>query len=179
MKIPIKDILEEVTDLAFPEPVDELNPMLRRGAPRDYQFKAPLDVRVGFYRAERDLFFDGTIRAEATGCCARCLETFALPLEQEFSVILTPEPDLSGEIELAPGDMTLSFYKSGEDVDLTRILYEQIILALPTRPLCAEECRGLCSQCGANRNVEECSCTEDTGDPRLAVLRGLKIDRGA
>lgn len=179
MKIPIRDILEEVTDLAYPEPVDELNPMLKRGETREYQFGAPLDVQVGFYRAERDLFFDGKVGGEATGSCARCLEPFALPVVKEFSVILSPQPKLSREIELAPGDLTLSFYASGEDVDLTRIVYEQIILALPTRPLCAEQCRGLCSQCGANRNVKECSCTEDTGDPRLAVLRGLKIDRSA
>ena len=179
MKIPFRDILEEVTDLAFPEPVDELNSMLKRGETRDYQFEVPLDVTVGFYRAERDLFFDGRVGGEATGTCARCLEPFVLPVAKDFSVILSPEPKLGREVELAPGDLTLSFYSSGEDVDLTRIVYEQIMLALPIRPLCGEQCQGLCSQCGANRNIKECSCTEETSDPRLAVLRGLKIDRGA
>ncbi len=180
MKIPFKDILDDVTDLAYPEPTGELNPMLKRGESRDYQFPAPLDVAVSFYKAERDLFFDGRVAGEATGTCARCLEAFVLPVVQDFSVILSPEPTgLGREIELAPGDLTLSFYSRGEDVDLTRIVYEQIMLALPIRPLCGEQCRGLCSQCGANRNIKECSCTEETGDPRLAVLRGLKIDRGA
>ena len=179
MKIPIRDIIEEVTDLAFPEAVEELNTMLKRGETRDYRFEAPLAVTVGFYRAERDLFFDGTVRGEATGTCARCLESFVAPVSQDFSVILSPESALAKEIELAPGDLTLSFYPSGEDVDLTRIVYEQIMLALPIRPLCDEECPGLCSQCGAIRKVDQCSCTEETGDPRLAVLRGLKIDRRA
>jgi uncharacterized protein len=61
---------------------------------------------------------------------------------------------------------------------VTRLVYEQVFLALPTRPLCDEECRGLCPQCGVNRNAGQCSCTVDAGDPRLAVLRGLKIDGG-
>jgi uncharacterized protein len=50
------------------------------------------------------------------------------------------------------------------------------MLALPTRPLCDEKCLGLCPQCGVNRNLADCTCTVETGDPRLSVLRGLKID---
>ena len=123
------------------------------------------------------MFFDGRVEGAATATCARCLTAFPLDVGTDFSVVLTPEERLSGEIELAPGDLTQSFY-SGTEVDLTRLVYEQVLLALPTRPLCDEECRGLCPQCGVNRNTAECSCTVESGDPRLAVLRGLKIDGG-
>ena len=83
-----------------------------------------------------------------------------------------------GEIELAPGDLSQSFYE-GTEVDLTPLVYEQVMLALPTRPLCGEECRGLCPQCGINRNSGQCACATEAGDPRWAALRNLKIDRGA
>jgi uncharacterized protein len=178
MKIPIRDILEVPSEIAYPEPVDDLNAELRRGRESDYQFVAPLRVDASLYRAERDLFFDGSVEGDATGTCARCLEPFPLHVSKPFSVILTPEKRLAGEIELAPGDLAQSFY-SGPDLDLTPLVYEQILLALPTRPLCAEECRGLCPSCGVNRNTEQCACSDATGDPRLAVLRSLKIDRGA
>jgi uncharacterized protein len=144
----------------------------------EYEFPRPLEVTIAFYRADGDLFFDGSFRGEASATCARCLEAFPLPLAKEFSVVLTPEAPLAGEIELGAADLMQSFY-SGSDVDVTRLVYEQVLLALPTRPLCAEECRGLCPRCGVNRNIGQCSCTEESGDPRLAVLRKLKIDRGA
>jgi uncharacterized protein len=178
MKIPLQDILAVPTELAYPEPVVELNATLRKGAVQDYEFTRPLDVRLAFYRAQLDLFFDGTVAATATGTCARCLESFPVELDHDFSVILTPETRLKGEIELAAADLTQSFY-SGTEVDLTPLVYEQVLLALPTRPLCAEECRGLCPQCGANLNTGQCACTADSGDPRLAILRSLKIDRGS
>ena len=60
MKIPLHDILGVSTDLEYAEPVDELNATLRAGQSSDYEFAAPLDVRVTFYRAELDLFFDGS-----------------------------------------------------------------------------------------------------------------------
>lgn len=177
MKIQLNDILAVPTELAYAEHVDELNKTLRAGENSDYQFSAPLAVDVTFSRSLLDLFFDGHVQGNATATCARCLTTFPLEVGTDFSVVLTPEEPLTGEIELAPGDLGLSFYR-GTDVDLTRLVYEQVLLALPTRPLCDEECRGLCPQCGINRNTAECSCTVESGDPRLAVLRGLKIDGG-
>jgi uncharacterized protein len=55
------------------------------------------------------------------------------------------------------------------------LIAEQVILALPTQPLCAESCRGLCASCGANLNRESCCCVAPTGDPRMAVFRTLKV----
>jgi uncharacterized protein len=178
MKIPVRDILEVPTEIIYAEPVQELNPVLRRGGATDYQLSEPLQVEVTFYRAERDLFFDGTVEGRVTATCARCLEPFPARVSQAFSLVLSPETELARELELGAGDLTQSFY-SGPEVDLTPLVYEQAMLALPTRPLCAEECRGLCPTCGANRNTERCGCPEEGGDPRLAVLRSLKIDRGA
>jgi len=178
MKIPLHDVHETATELDYAEPTAELNGILRRGRGQDYEFERPIEVHVAVYRSEQDLFLDGTIRAQATATCARCLEQFTLPVEKEFSLVVSPERPLAGEIELGAADLVQSFY-SGPDLDLTPLVYEQVLLALPTRPLCAEECRGLCPQCGASRNTVQCSCAAEAGDPRLAVLRSLKINRGA
>ena len=177
MKIRIKDIPGVPTELAYAEPVEALNATLRVGPNHDCEFSAALDVRVTFYRSKMDLFFDGDFHGVATATCARCLDPFPLEVMNSFSVVLTPETALSSEIELTASDMAESFY-SGKEVDLTRLVYEQVLLALPTRPLCDEKCRGLCPQCGVNRNTEPCSWAVEAGDPRLAVLRTLKIDRG-
>lgn len=177
MKIAVKDILAVPTEIDYVEPVEELNAMLRRGQNPDYEFRPPLEVHLAFYRAQADLFFEGRCRGVATATCGRCLCSFPLEVENAFTVVLRPEVPLTGEIELAARDLAESFYR-GPEVDVQPLVYEQALLALPTRPLCAEECRGLCPACGANRNSDQCSCTAETGDPRLAVLRTLKIDRG-
>jgi uncharacterized protein len=68
--------------------------------------------------------------------------------------------------------MALSCYE-GDTIDLTPLVHEQAILALPTRPLCGEGCRGLCPRCGANLNAGPCGCPAPPPDHRLAVLHGL------
>ncbi|HEY2386828.1 MAG TPA: DUF177 domain-containing protein [Candidatus Binatia bacterium] len=175
MKVQLHDILAVPAELAYREPVADLNGILRNGSSCDYELAEPLDVQVTFSRSLHDLFFEGRVRGAATAFCARCLAAFQADVDKDFSVVLRPESRLTGEQELKAGDLADSFY-SGTEVDVTRLVYEQVLLALPTRPLCDEKCLGLCPQCGANRNLTDCSCTVETGDPRLAVLRGLKID---
>ena len=68
--------------------------------------------------------------------------------------------------------MAVSYYRD-ERIELSQMILEQIVLALPMKPLCQPDCRGLCPQCGANRNQESCSCAPDTSDPRWAGLKEL------
>ena len=82
------------------------------------------------------------------GVCARCLETFSLPLATPFEFVLTRAQPHEASQELHTEDLAFSFY-SGDEIDLTPLVGEQAILALPTRAVCREECRGLCPSCGA------------------------------
>ena len=79
----------------------------------------------------------------------------------------------AAEAELTEEDLSFSFYE-GDEVNLAPLVRETLLLALPTKPLCREDCRGLCPRCGANRNGAECGCREEWRDPRLEVLRTLK-----
>ncbi len=60
-------------------------------------------------------------------------------------------------------------------LDVAALCWEELMLALPMRPLCAHTCKGLCTHCGTNLNSGICACKEEAGDPRLAALRALKI----
>ncbi len=174
MKLSIFDIEEDAKELAYDEPTAALNALLVHGEVRDYTFAGPASVRVQYYRAGQELFFQGHIGGSVVGQCARCVETYEFPLEKDFLVVLVPKHEAPEDEELDEEDLDLSFYQ-GEHVDLTPLVQEQIILALPTRPLCRDSCKGLCPRCGVNLNVQTCACTEDTEDPRLAVLRTLKL----
>ena len=73
-------------------------------------------------------------------------------------------------------DLEFSLY-DGDQIDLAPLVAEQLILALPSRALCREDCQGLCPSCGTNLNLHQCGCAQQARDPRLAVLRPPKVER--
>jgi uncharacterized protein len=176
MKIAIDQIVDTPKALHYLEDADPLNAELRKGA-GDYEVPQALAVDLDYYRAGLDVYFGGRVHGAARGHCARCLEEFPVPLDVEVSLVLTPRnaADLEGG-ELGDGDLGLGFYE-GEEIDVTALVHEQTILALPSRALCSEDCRGLCPRCGANRNTTACSCDTDADDGPLGVLRTL-VRRG-
>jgi uncharacterized protein len=117
----------------------------------------------------------GRLDAKVRLSCARCLEPFDVTVGGEFALRLIadePGPE-AGRVPDADGDEALFHAPEGR-VDLREIATEQIYLSLPMKPVCREDCKGLCPACGANRNVDECGCPQEPEDPRLAPLRDLK-----
>jgi len=174
MKIRVRDVSEAPEEVEFEEDASELNPMLQSGEIRDFECCGPLRIALTHYRAGLDLFFDGRIDAPMSGRCARCAEMYPFPVEAEFHFLVTPRDE--GDDATGEEDVDLSVY-DGDEVDLAPLVRERVLLSLPTMPLCNEECRGLCPRCGTNLNSEQCTCPVSDGDPRMAVFRGLRVDR--
>jgi uncharacterized protein len=105
------------------------------------------------------------------------LDVFAAPLAVDFDLLLKigRPPIPAQEVELDSGDLDEDYFQDDE-LDLNALLREQILLTLPLKPLCREECRGLCRQCGANLNREPCSCTAPKLHSSFAGLEKLKND---
>ncbi|MBI3756584.1 MAG: DUF177 domain-containing protein [Deltaproteobacteria bacterium] len=173
MRVAIEDIKPELTELHFTEGPQGLNQLLMRDGEADYRLNAPLQIDLRHLRSGDDLLFSGAIQGELVGQCGRCLEEYPLTLSREFSVVLTPHPPIGRETELSYDELSASFY-SGEIIDVSALVHEEALLALPIPPLCREDCKGLCSQCGANRNTEECTCQPLPRNSRLATLSALR-----
>ena len=173
MKFRVHDIDAAVKELRYEEPTQELASLLAQPV-ADYRLPPHLTVDVTYYRAGNDLFFQGSVDGPVTGTCSRCLEDYSFPLAMDFAFVFAPHSERNTEGDLEEEDAELTFYQ-GDEVDLSPLLRDQIILALPTRPICRESCAGLCPMCGANRNVTQCTCHVEDGDPRLAILRKLKV----
>ena len=151
--------------------------MLARGSVREYLIKAPIQVSLTHYRAGSEIFVDGTLDAATIAVCSRCVEEFDLPNQRRFRYVLAAKVmSDDNDFALRAEDLEFSFYQ-GDEIDLAPLIREQILLALTERPLCRDDCRGLCPQCGANLNERDCGCTTKAPDPRLAVLRSLKVGR--
>jgi len=175
VKLRLEDITAEAKEILFAEPENETNRILGKGAVHEYQVKSPIDVRVSYYRAGMDVFVQGRIAATVGAACARCAEDFGSSYDRAFRYVLSPKAaGYAADSELAPDDVDLTVYE-GEEIDLSPLVREQLMLSLPTRPLCRDDCRGLCSHCGVNLNRASCQCSEQKFDPRFAVLRGLTL----
>lgn len=176
MKILVNQITESPKDLSFAEGTEELNRIYGGERAKEFRFPPHVDVRVVYYRSGRELFFHGSIGGMIEGTCSRCLKTYLFPLEKEFDFVLTPDPFSVKSKELNRDEMGLSFY-SEEEINPSPYIREQVLLALPMRPLCDEECRGLCSGCGADLNHEPCRCPSSASDPRMAPFRTMKLEQ--
>ena len=146
------------------------------------------DPEAGEGVAELDLYADGT-HAFASGtfkghlvvACSRCVNPVKLAIDEKVHVTFMPPSEMPAEdedeaeegAEVREGDLDV-FPFDGEKLDLEPLFREQFVLAVPFAPLCAEDCKGLCPQCGIDLNSGTCSC-EKPIDPRLAALKGLKL----
>ena len=136
---------------------------------------APAEVEGKVSRRGDEVRLRGRVRATVEARCDRCLKPAAVPVDQSFDERYVPAGDevKEEETELRPDELALAVYE-GETLDADDLVREQILLALPTRLLCREECKGLCPGCGADLNSEACGCARDEVDPRWAALAELK-----
>ncbi|HCP47007.1 MAG TPA: hypothetical protein DIU15_13255 [Deltaproteobacteria bacterium] len=122
---------------------------------------------------------DGQITGVVTQTCSRCAEDFAQKLDRNFRQLLlreqAPSSNEEGEVELQRGDLDREELL-GTELDVLAILAEELQLALPVKPLCKDDCKGICSRCGALLNHEECHCEPEI-DERWAVLASLKLGK--
>jgi uncharacterized protein len=140
-----------------------------------YRIVAP--VRLEFeVQKDKDRFrLVGTAVTELELPCSRCLEPFRMPVNAAFDIRYHPASEMSQdeEREVEEDDLETSYYRD-DQIDLNELLREQFYLELPMKPLCTEDCKGLCPQCGTNLNTGTCDCSAGWNDPRLAPLRQLK-----
>ncbi len=138
-----------------------------------YRIVAPVELRMDVHKDKDRFRLAGTARTELELDCSRCLEPFREPFEASFDQRYVPaDSGPAGEREVPEEDLDTSVYRD-DGIDLDEMLREQFYLALPMKPLCREDCAGLCPQCGTNLNAGSCECTTAWEDPRLAPLKGL------
>lgn len=126
----------------------------------------------------------GSLRGTLALPCDRCTEESRIALDERFSGFEvypgeTMPDNEEGIFAQETDEAVIRPAEKGNGLEINPLAYawEELSLALPIKPLCKPDCKGLCPTCGCNKNTETCSCEEKQGDPRLAVLRGLKLPR--
>jgi uncharacterized protein len=129
----------------------------------------------GRHHVINDIRVVGHLSAKFELACARCLDPITSDVASNFDLLYRPLGADAGKEELSvtAAEAEVSYYQ-GEGVLLEDVLREQVLLALPLRAICREDCKGLCPHCGKNLNLEQCNCAEPLEDPRWSALKDLK-----
>lgn len=156
MIVRIPDLGTEVRHVEFVHPREELNARID-GTPggMDPHFQGDATVAGDLYLAGRDVHFQGSIEADLRSVCPRCLDEFEWRLCRPFRFLIVPS-----ESGVEPADDEGIDHYDGDELDLAPLAVEQGLLALDGARLCSDDCRGLCSGCGANLNHEDCGCAD-------------------
>ena len=137
------------------------------------QYKFPPDLaledikgNLRISKTTQGLLLEASLQAKTKSECVRCLEPFDLDLFTEFT-------ELYAFSSHAGVDKELVFPENGI-INLTPLIREYFLLAIPINPICNPDCKGLCPICGANLNTNPCNHQQEQIDPRLAILKTLQ-----
>jgi uncharacterized protein len=186
MRVNIDEIKEAGLRRSWDVGQDEVDQMVA-GDQAGYRARGPAHVDARLEKFERRIRVDAHGRAQLTVPCGRCLAAVPVDLPVDFELTLVPRDEYDdaprGENDPGSGRVAGSFEPadaeedtySGKVIDLDPLVREQLLLALPGYPVCREDCKGLCSVCGANLNDRECGCDRHVPDPRWAGLKNVKL----
>ena len=135
----------------------------------------PVSVQGRIKRSGAEVIVSGHINGELFINCDRCLKPLQMPLDNDFELEYVNGSDYEAlpDAELTEEQMAISVF-DGVGIDVDEIVKEQVLLAVPTRLLCRDDCKGICPICGSDRNATDCNCETSSSDPRWDALRSLK-----
>lgn len=167
MSISLKTLKQQHGKALEIDEVIDLNPLIKNHA--DIAQAAPFQFRGEAYQLADFYVVEGTIQGEITLKCSRCLTEFSHPVQLPLK--LTFFEKNQGSIEgLDEMEEAGDVHEVEDQIDLLPHVAEEVLLHIDPVPLCHQECRGLCPQCGKDLNLETCNCKTETIDPRLADL---------
>jgi Predicted metal-binding, possibly nucleic acid-binding protein len=129
----------------------------------------------GKHQFINDIRVVGGLSAKVDLTCARCLEPISREVSRAFDLLYRPLGSDAGKAEMSvtTAEAEVGYYQ-GEGLELDDVLREQLLLALPLKAICREDCKGLCPHCGRNLNAEQCNCSEPIEDPRWTALKDIR-----
>ena len=153
------------------------------GTIRDYEVNEVIDVEgcnytvqgmVRLMRTDQGILVKGSLNTQSELTCSRCVTVFDCPLTLTIEEEYSPTTDIVSGTPLPVPDDPGSFIIDERNIlDLTEAIRQYTLLAIPMKPLCQQDCAGLCPSCGTNLNQLHCDCPPGPGDPRWAELRKL------
>lgn len=180
MKISVDQIKDKPISLHAEEPADAFPVLSRMQSDGECAFAGPVVSDITAAREYDHVRVTGRVSTRVGLACSRCLANFETPLDSSFTIYFRKgtSRDLAEEqeTELEEQDLVSATY-SGDEIDLSHEIEEQVAMEVPLKPLCCEECKGLCPVCGTDLNHSSCSCPRGETSLKLSALKDFKVSR--
>jgi uncharacterized protein len=178
----VKLIVDHIKDtpvmLHIDEPVDTFPLLASMQNVGGCSITGNIQGDITVVREYKNIRVTGRITAPLVLCCSRCLADYDSFVDTGFTLFFRRESAVAvsaeDEVELGEMDLMSSTY-SGDDIDLTHEIEEQVALEIPSKPLCNEACKGLCHECGIDLNTSRCSCSKEPVRLAFNALKDFKI----
>ncbi len=176
MKIRVADITEKEKILESSEQASVYPTLMQAQEAGECTFLKPIDVTLSIVKEYGYIRVKGKVQTTMGLSCSRCISEFPLDIASNFTIYFTKSSGQleEDEVELSEEDL-LSVTYNGDEIDLDNEIAEQVLLELPYKPLCREECLGLCPICGVDKNNTSCECLNNQATMAFSSLRGLKV----
>ena len=172
MIVDLLTLAEGLTEFGFNIPTEQL-----RNDETLPEFTRPVRCTVQVNRMGTQVVIQGKFETIVKLNCSRCVELSEHRLTAEFTSDFRPyteNPAGAGDMELTPEELDITWYQNNA-LDLTEQVRENILINLPMQPLCKEDCKGLCDQCGTNLNTGTCQCKKEDDENPFKKLSGLRL----
>lgn len=138
-----------------------------------------LQGRIGMLRTHQGILVTANLDIQRSLVCSRCLCDFVLPAMLEIEEESLPTLDIHTGRQLPPPDESEAVLQidANHNLDLTDVLRQYVVASQPMKPVCRQDCAGLCQDCGGNLNEGGCSCNDGPIEPRLVALADLMPPR--
>ncbi len=175
MKIRFDEVTEDGLELVLSGSELVVSDAAARGIlPPEIGLDQRMTGHLRLLASEGEVYLEGRVRAKVRLTCSRCLGEFSSEAVVTPGLVIRRRSP-QGEHEEEEGPEASIVFVEGDEIDIGEILVQELLLELPMKPLCREECRGLCARCGNLKESPDCRCSdEDTVDARWAALAELK-----
>lgn len=135
---------------------------------------SPCLLSIKIIKSRSEVCINGHIRCTVELQCSRCLNAFEYEIDSPLNIVFRPDSELDKEgcYELQKDELDIAFYRDNT-LDIDDITNEQLALNIPMKPLCGDECKGICPACGVDLNIMHCKCRDSNIDERLKILERI------
>lgn len=178
MKVRVEDIKDKALFFSADEPVADYPILLAMQDAGECVFLSPLRLQLTIAREYDHIRVNGQVETRVSLNCSRCLREYENNIFSPFTIFYTPATGMpqDEEVELAEEDLISATY-TGDEIDFTSEIAEQVVMEIPFKPLCTEDCRGLCTICGADLNRTDCGCDRTVENVKLSALKHFKVKK--
>ena len=178
MKIVVDHIKDKPLSIQIDEPVEKFPLLAGMQNDKSCSITGNIQGDITVTREYENIRVAGRVTAPLALSCSRCLADFTSFVDTSFIIFFRKEAAIASssedELELGEMDLLSSAY-SGDDIDLTHEIEEQVAMEIPLKPLCSDACKGLCHECGLDLNTSSCSCSKEPVSLTFSALKDFKV----